>query len=111
MRISACAVLLSLPLGACSQPALRADAESNDPQERTLALARIVSDDDRSRAVEVISLLESPDPVDRMLAIRTLERWTGNTNGYDHSAPEAQRAHAVEAWWTWAQEEGLLADE
>ncbi|MEL6394920.1 MAG: hypothetical protein AAFQ71_02870 [Planctomycetota bacterium] len=52
---------------------------------------------------ELIVQLESADPAARMFAIRSLERRTGQTLGYDHAAPEWERREAVREWVSWAE--------
>ena len=59
----------------------------------------------------LIEQLQSLDPAARMLAIRTLERMTGQTMGYDHAAPAWQRVPAVRRWADWAIEHGYRSGE
>lgn len=49
----------------------------------------------------VIEQLDSFDPAMRMLSIRTLERLTGQTLGYDNAAPDWARNLAVQRWVEW----------
>ena len=77
------------------------------PEGRINAIVRTAKDRDRSRVPELISQLDSDDPAVRMLAIRALERITGETMGYDHAASPRRRDEAVRRWVGWAQEEGL----
>jgi HEAT repeat protein len=58
--------------------------------------------EDESAIPELIRMLESTDPGARLLAIRSLERLTGQTLGYDYAAPRWARSAAVERWKTWA---------
>ncbi len=59
---------------------------------------------DRSAIPNIISLLDSDDPATRMVAIRSLERLTGQTLGYDHAAPESQRVQSIQRWVDWANQ-------
>lgn len=87
----------------CSQPSRRADFSSVDPSERTLAIGHAARDRDEGSIRSLIALLDSNDPAERMAAIRTLERLTGQTLGYDHAAPESARREAVARWEEWGR--------
>jgi len=92
-------------LAGCSPP-VDARFESPDPQGRTMALARAA--ERRSEAAEdlrqMIALLDSADPAQRMLSIRALERATGQTLGYRHYEAEPERLAAQERWAAWWSE-------
>jgi hypothetical protein len=105
----AMAIFLLAGLGACSGPERRADFDSNDPQEQTLALAEALNGDQQDQIPALIRLLDSPDPATRMLAIGTLNRWTGQTLGYDHAASEPKRKASADRWEQWARDQGLVA--
>lgn len=77
------------------------------PEGRIDAIVRSARDGDRSRVPQLISQLDSDDPAVRMLAIRALERITGETKGYDHAASAQKRDEAVRRWVSWAHEERL----
>lgn len=85
----------------CSLPGQRADFASTDPAERTLAVGQAAESDDPEMIPSLIRLLESEDPAERMLAIRALEKRTGQTLGYDHADAEARRTEAVQRWVAW----------
>jgi len=85
----------------CSLPPQRPDFSSVDPQERTLAAAEAARRADRSSIPPLIEMLDSPDAAQRMLAIATLERLTGQTLDYAYWAPEHQRSEAVSRWVQW----------
>ncbi|MEL7474236.1 MAG: hypothetical protein AAGK04_13040 [Planctomycetota bacterium] len=53
------------------------------------------------RVPELIELLGSDDPLARMVAIRTLERLTGQTLGYEHDAADLERRRAADRWAQW----------
>jgi hypothetical protein len=48
-------------------------------------------------------MLESDDPTTRVLALRTLERLTGETMGYDPHAEPFEREDAVARWSDYAR--------
>lgn len=85
----------------CALPGQRADFESPDPAERTLAVGHAAADPDPATIPELIRLLESEDPAERMLAIRALEKQTGQTLGYEYAATEPSRQEAVKRWVAW----------
>lgn len=96
-------------LAGCSMPAQRADFSSNDPQERTLAVAKAARDEDRRSVPQLIQVLQSTDPAERMLAIETLERITGQTLGFEYWAPAPARREAIERWQAWWRQESSLS--
>ncbi|MCC6230278.1 MAG: hypothetical protein IT432_13770 [Phycisphaerales bacterium] len=97
--MAACVGLLG---AGCSSPA-RGFA-SADPGARLDAAVDAAARHDASSIPELIKLLDSDDPAARMVAINTLQRLTGTTNGYDHAAPEPQRHAAVDRWVAWHAE-------
>lgn len=105
-------VCIGLVGAGCSSPA-RGFA-SADPGARLDAAVNAAATNDQSSINELIKLLDSDDPAARLVAIWTLERWTGTTNGYDYAAPEAERRAAVDVWTRWSAEHqqggGLLRD-
>lgn len=81
---------------------------SPDPNKRIQAI--VASSDpgvplDGERTLALIDQLESLDPAARMLAIAALRERTGETFGYSHAGPEAQRRVAVSRWRDWAAEQ------
>lgn len=102
MCLMACAGLVGLVGAGCSSPA-RGFA-SADPGARLDAAVDAAARKDRSSIPELIKLLDSDDPAARLVAINTLHRLTGTTNGYDYAAPEAERREAVDRWVAWAGE-------
>ncbi len=94
-------LVASAALVGCSLPGQRADFASRDPAERTLAVARAAETTDPESLPALIRLLESDDPAERMLALRALEKRTGQTLGYDHCDSEPRRAEAVRRWVAW----------
>lgn len=99
-------------LAGCSLPSQPVGFDAPDPQGRVLALQRAAAEDDRSAIPELIELLGSDDPAQRMLANELLERMTGQDLGFDHAAPEAERLEAIgrwEAWWVAQWQAGAVA--
>jgi HEAT repeat protein len=71
---------------------------SDEPNARIRAIQQAAAEDDHSAIPSLITLLDSDDPAQRMLSINTLQKFTGETLGYDYAAPEYQRAPAVQRW-------------
>lgn len=103
MRPVAAIAALAYGIQGCSLPARRADFNSTDPAERTLALGQAADDADRASIPDLIALLESEDSAERMLAINALEKKTGQRLGYDYADPDPARREAVERWVAWHQ--------
>lgn len=80
--------------------------DSPEPGRRIEAAARAAERRDRAAIRPLISMLDSDDPAARLVAIRALERITGQTLGYDHAAPEHERRLAVERWMEWEARQG-----
>lgn len=79
---------------------------SPNPQGRTLALARAAKDADPAAIPDMIVMLGSDDSAQRMLAIRALERQTGQTLGYVYYDPEPERLEAQGRWRDWWTDRG-----
>ncbi len=90
--------MTALMLLAGCGPTMPRGFESPEPAARMDAILDAARRSDRSAVPEIVELLESDDPATRLLAIRTLERLTGETFGYDYAAPFAERSEAVERW-------------
>ncbi|MCH9057864.1 MAG: hypothetical protein IIB55_04460 [Planctomycetes bacterium] len=93
-------ILLTGGMSGCASPPKGFD--SPVPANRMDAAVDAAAEGDRSAIPDLIGLLDSDDSLVRMVAIRSLERLTGQTLGYDHAAPEWRRDEAVERWVAWA---------
>lgn len=93
---AACAAVAS-----CADPDKAVGFEDKDPAARLRAVRQAAQTEDRSAIRPLITRLDSDDPAERLLAIRTLERMTGETMGYDHAAPRHERDAAVRRWVRW----------
>jgi HEAT repeat protein len=78
--------------------------DSPEPAARIEAAVEAADRGDRGAIPDLIALLESDDPATRLVAIRSLERLTGETLGYDHAAGEYEREEAVERWVEWHEQ-------
>ena len=93
--------IVGLAAGPGCAPRMEISPDSVDPQARTIALSRIAESPSEGDIPVLIESLTSADPAQRMLAIRTLERMTGQTLGYRHYDPEWIRRDAVVRWRDW----------
>lgn len=96
-------------LAGCADPGSVVGFDEADPAARLRAVRQAGREEqgDRKGAGSVralVGMLDSDDPAERMLAIRALERRTGQTLGYDHAAEELERRAAVERWVEWCRE-------
>lgn len=92
-------VLASLGCLPTSEPGLG----SRDPAMRLSAMLDAAATGDRAAVPGLISRLDSQDGGERLLAITSLKRITGETHGYDHAGPPAERDEAVARWRAWAE--------
>jgi hypothetical protein len=105
MRGAAAILIGVLGAAGCAGSSMPRGLDSPDPGERGRALADPALMGDDSTIPSRIEALESDDPLVRMLAIRSLERMTGRTLGYDHASEEWEREDAVARWRAWYERE------
>ena len=89
-----------VPTG-CANPDTAVGFQENSPNARLRAIRQAAATGDQSAVPGLIGLLESDDPAERLLAIRSLEKITGQTLGYDHAAGREERQEAVQRWALW----------
>lgn len=87
--------------GGCTQPALRPTFVNGTPEERIMAATEAIETHDTSKVPQLITMLESQDAAQRLVAGEALRRLTGRTMGYDFSAPAGERDEAVSRWRAW----------
>lgn len=88
-------------LAACSGVEPERGFHSSDPIQRVHALADAIETADHASIPDLIGMLDSQDPAVRMLAIRGLERLTGDNRGYAWDDPVSQRNQAISRWSEW----------
>ncbi len=93
--------------GGCAGPGLHAGFDAPDPGARLHAVEDAAEDGDRSAVPNLVNMLDSDDPAARMLAIRALERLTGETLAYDYSASFLERRAGIARWKEWLRAKGL----
>ena len=101
MRAAAASILALLALTGCTDPGSVVGFEEHDPAARFRATQKAAHDRDEAAIKPLILQLESDDAAERVFAIGTLERLTGQTLGYDHAAARSDRAVAVQRWVDW----------
>lgn len=85
-------------------PTAKPDFDSPEPGARNQAIVAAAAEADRSKVPDLVRMLDSDDGATRLLAIRTLERLTGETFGYDYRDGRLERSDAVERWRAYAEE-------
>lgn len=112
LKRAAYAASLSASIALCPGciPPIPEGFDSPDPTKRLVAITDAGARTDANAIPDLIRQLESSDPAARMLAIRSLERITGETLGYDYASPGWERAAAVERWRRWADQRGFLQE-
>ena len=102
--------IMTVALSGCI-PSTPSGFDSPDPTSRLVAISKAGESGARSKVPDLIEQLESNDPGARLLAIRSLERVTGETLGYHYADPWWARSNAVRRWRAWAADNGLASDE
>ncbi len=85
----------------CANPEAAVGFREPDPAARLRAIRQAAETRDRAAIGPLIGVLESDDAAERLLAIRSLERLTGQTLGYDHAGPVEERRAAARKWAEW----------
>ena len=93
--------VLALALASCSAPRPVASFDTLDPADRVRAALLTENPDDRRALAELVVMLDSDDPAQRLIASARLRHLTGRSFGYDHAAPEPERRAAADLWAAW----------
>ena len=91
------ALVAGLALVGC-RPTTTPDFHSPEPGARNEAIIDAAASKDRRAIPNLVLMLQSDDGATRLLAIRTLERLTGETLGYDHASGTEARRASIERW-------------
>jgi HEAT repeat protein len=106
VRFAAALLFGPLALASCAKPP--GGFDSPVPAQRLDAITGAAESRNEDSIPELIRMLSSDDPLVRLAAIRSLERITGETHGYDHAAPSGERWEATRRWADWYRaREGL----
>lgn len=95
-----------LAAGGCADPDSAVGFDEPAPAARFRAIHSAAATDDQKAIPDLIQMLDSDDPAERVLAIGTLERLTGQSLGYDASASSTSRDAAVGRWVEWYAQQG-----
>jgi hypothetical protein len=98
-------------MGGCAGPGLSEGFDAPDPGARLHAIKDAARSNDRTAIPRLVSLLDSDDPVVRMLSIRALEQMTGQTLDYDYAATMLERKSGIGRWNAWLVGEGFVPAE
>lgn len=82
-------------------PTAKPSFDSAEPAARNAAIVGAAKTGDKASIPQLVRMLASDDPTTRVLAIRTLERVTGQTLGFDASGSDEDRAAGIKAWERW----------
>lgn len=88
-------------LGGCANPESAVGFTEPDTAARMRAIRRAGALQDQQAVPALISRLDSDDPAERLLAIRTLEKITGETQRFEYAASKEQREAGVRKWVEW----------
>jgi HEAT repeats len=91
-------VIINLAVGCTRGAPWRASIQSQDVNERILAVREAAEKGDRGSVPALVDRLEDEDEAVRFFAILALEKITGSRFGYDYGQPAWRRARAVEKW-------------
>lgn len=93
-------VMVCLMLSGCTAgpPVSEGTLTSPDPAARLYAIRRAGEQRDTSAVRQLIELLDSADPAERLMTIEALERITGTRLDYDPYANPQQREVAIASW-------------
>lgn len=105
--VGACTVVLCLT--GCADPDSAIGFDQPAPAARFRAIHQAAVIDEQSAIPDLIQMLDSDDPAERVLASGTLERLTGQSFGYDGSLPRPERDAAVQRWVEWYSQKGKSA--
>ena len=83
----------------CAKPwTYQANINSDDVNERILAIRKAGEEKDRAAVPLLVDRLEDEDSAVRFYAILSLERITGQRFGFDYARSDAARVKSVELW-------------
>jgi hypothetical protein len=98
-RTCAVAILALALLAGCGPgDGPRVSLTSDDPAGRIPAMKQAAARKDAGAVPQLVELLASDDPAERLYAIEALRRITGKTMGYNYYGSEAERAEAIARW-------------
>lgn len=91
-------------------PTAKKGFDSPDNALRIDAAVHAAESSDTRAVPDLVRLLDSDDPATRLVAIRSLEKITGTTLGYDHAGTASAREAGVQRWQAWLKERAPQVD-
>ncbi len=93
-------LICCLLLVGCSSsvPVSQGTLDSPDPASRMYAIRRAGQNRDQSKVGQLVELLDSADPAERLLVIQSLEMITGTRMDYDPYETSQQRETSIRRW-------------
>ena len=93
-------ILLAMSLNGCTStaPLSEGTLDSPNPAARLYAIRRAGQQRDLSKVPQLVELLDSSDPTERLLVIQSLEHITGSRLDYDPYANPQKREAAIARW-------------
>jgi hypothetical protein len=80
------------------RPTTKPDFHSPEPGARNEAIIDAAASKNQAAIPDLVRMLQSDDGATRLLAIRTLERLTGETLGYDYASNLETRRAGIARW-------------
>jgi hypothetical protein len=99
--LAASALALVAISAGCANPDSAVGFDQPDTAARMRAIRTAAANNDVGAVPALIGRLESDDPAERLLAQRTLEKLTGESQGYEYAASKQERDAAVDRWVAW----------
>jgi hypothetical protein len=96
-------LILAIASG-CSPVPVGFDSPAKTKRMDAIVQATAEHDTRPQTIAAIIRQLDSHDPAVRFLAIKSLERLTGHTHGYDFADTQWDREPAVQNWVRWFHE-------
>ena len=98
-----CFIVSQLVVFGCAEPPeqLYAQLQDEDPTVRTSAIVQAARFKDTGSLSLLVDRLADPESDVRFFAIVALKKITGETMGYNHYDPPAERAEAIAKWREW----------
>ncbi len=105
-----CLMLLSSMMASCTPPIPSGGFDAPDPASRIYAAVEVATKfsrdrrrPDRSTLQDLVEMLLSTDPAERLVAGDTLRMVSGIDMGFDPSASIEKRAAAIDRWMEWVE--------
>lgn len=103
-------VVVLLAAGCTRGAPWRASMQSDDVNERILAVREAAEKKDKASVPALVDRLEDEDEAVRFFAILALDKITGTRFGYEYGQPAWRRARSVDKWRLYVKDpQGAMA--